>query len=100
MSTGTDLSVQDGLSETKVSRKESSRAIDLFRYDYEELSDPGDLNISSTVTLSVEMFHSGDEVRMWAIESTISDKENVGQLIESAVDIIMAQLRKGRLVGR
>ena len=100
MSTGTDLSVQDGSSETKVSRKETSRAIDLFRYDYEELSDPGDLNISSTVTLSVEMFHSGDEVRMWAIESTISDKENVGQLIESAVDIIMAQLRKGRLVGR
>ena len=94
------LSVQDGSSETKVSRKEASRAIDLFRYDYEELSNPGDLIISNTVVLSVEMFHAADEVRMWAIESTISDMENVGQLIETAVDIIMAQLRKGRLIGR
>lgn len=100
ISQATELSLQDGSSQTKVSRKEASRAIDLFRYDYEELSDPGDLVISSTVVLSVEMFHGGDEARMWAIESTISDMDNVGQLIEKAVDIIMAQLRKGRLIGR
>lgn len=100
ISQATDMSLQDGSSQTKVSRKEASRAIDLFRYDYEELSDPGDLVISSTVMLSVEMFHGGDEARMWAIESTISDMENVGQLIERAADIIMSQLRKGRLIGR
>lgn len=100
ISQATDMSLQDGTSETKVSRKEASRAIDLFRYDYEELSDPGDLVISSTVILSVEMFHAADEARMWAIESTISDMENVGQLIDRAADIIMSQLRKGRLIGR
>ena len=100
ISQATDLSVQDGSSETKVSRKEASRAIDLFRYDYEELSDPDDLIISGTVVLSVEMFHAADETRMWAIESTISDMENVGQLIESAADTIMGQLKKDRLIGR
>ncbi len=96
----TDVSVQDGSSETKVSRKKASRAIDLFRYDYEELTEPGEINISSTVTLSAEMFSGADETRMWAIESTISDKENVGQIIESAADTIMGQLKKDRLIGK
>ncbi len=100
ISQATDLSVQDGSSGTKVSRKEANRAIDLFRYDYEELTEPDDLIISSTVVLSVEMFHAADETRMWAIESTISDMENVGQLIESAADTIMGQLKKDRLIGR
>ncbi len=100
ISQAADLSAQGGSSRTKVSRQAASRAIDLFLYDYEELSDPGDLNISSTVVLSVEMFHAADETRMWAIESTISDIENISQLIESAADTIMGQLKKDRLIGR
>ncbi len=100
VSQATDMSVQDGSSETKVSRKEAGRAVDLFRYDYEELTEPRDLIISSSVVLSVEMFHVADETRMWAIESTIADVENIGQLIESAADTIMAQLKKDKLIGR
>jgi hypothetical protein len=37
---------------------------------------------------------------MWPIESTIADKENVGQIIESAANTIMAQPGKDRLIGR
>lgn len=94
------ISVDGGTSETKVSRKEAGRAIDLFRYDYVELTEPGLINILSTVTLSAEMFSGPDETRMWAIESTIADKENIGQIIESAADTIMGQLKKDKLIGR
>ena len=95
-----DISVEASKSETKVSRKEAGRAVDLFRYDYDELTQPGVINILSTVTISAEMFSGPDETRMWSIESTINDKENVGQLIEAAADTIMAQLKKDRLIGR
>jgi hypothetical protein len=60
---------------------------------------PGEINISSTVTISAEMFSGPDETRMWAIESTISDKENVGQIIEAAAETIMGQLISDDLVG-
>jgi hypothetical protein len=93
-------SVEGATTDTKVSRMEADRVIDLFRYDYEQMADPGDINILSTVTLSAEMFSGPDETRMWAIESTISDKENVGQIIEAAADTIMGQLKKDRLVGK
>ncbi len=95
-----DISVEAGTSETKVSRKEAARAVDLFRYDYDELTEPGVINILSTVTISAEMFSGPDETRMWVIESTITDNENVGQIIERAADTIMAQLKKDRLIGR
>ncbi len=77
---------------------EADRVIDLFRYDYEEMADPGDMIISSTVTLSAEMFSGPDETRMWAIESTITDKVNVAQIIEAAADTIMGQLKEDGLI--
>ena len=100
ISQAADISVDGATSETKVSRKEAGRAVDLFRYDYVELTEPGVISILSTVTISAEMFSGPDETRMWAIESTISDKEYVGQIIETAADTIMAQLKKDRLIGR
>jgi hypothetical protein len=99
LSQSSNVSVEGGKTDTKVSRMETDRVIDLFRYDYEELADPGDMIISSTVTLSAEMFSGPDETRMWAIESTISDMENVGQIIEAAADTIMGQLKEDRLIG-
>jgi hypothetical protein len=95
-----NVSMEGGSSDTKVSRKSADRAIDLFRYDYEELTEPGVINISSTVTLFAEMFSGPDETRMWAIESTIANKQNVGQIIEAAADTIMGQLQKDNLIGR
>ena len=99
LSQSSSVSVEAGKTDTKVSRMEADRVIDLFRYDYEQMAEPGDINISSTVTLSAEMFSGPDETRMWAIESTISDKENVGQIIEAAADTIIGQLKEDRLVG-
>lgn len=95
-----EVSVEGESSETKITRKPADRAIDLFRYDYDELTDPGDLTISTSVILSAEMFHAADEKRIWAIESTISDQDNIGQLIEVAADTIMYQLRWDDLIGR
>jgi hypothetical protein len=96
----TSVAMGGDSSQTKVSRKSAGRAIDLFRYDYDELIEPGTFNVSSTVTLSAEMFSGPDETRMWAIESMISDKETIGQIIESAADTIMGQLKKDQLIGR
>jgi hypothetical protein len=93
-----DVSIQGGPEGTKASRRQD-RAIDLFRYNYETLTNPSVINVRSTVTLSAEMFSSADERRMWAIESTIADKENVGQIIEAAADTILGQLKKDNLIG-
>ncbi len=82
------------------SQRQASRAIDLLRYDYDELNIPTDIVLSGSIMLSAELFHTADEKRMWAIESPISDMQSVGQLLESAADTILYQLRKDRLIAR
>lgn len=98
-SQASDVTVKRGASTAKVSRK-NGRPVDLFRYDYEVLNNPETINVATTVVLSTELFAASDEKRIWAIESTISDKENVTYLIEDAIDMVVDALRKDRLLGR
>lgn len=94
-----DVTVKRGASTATASRM-NERPADFFRYDYEVLNNPDTINVESTVVLSTELFAANDEKRIWAIESSISDKENVAYLIEDAVDMIVGELSKDRLIGR
>ena len=44
------------------------------------------------------MLVAADETGMWVIESTMANKENTGQIIESAADTITDQLKKENLI--
>jgi hypothetical protein len=88
-----------GASTATATRKDDG-VVDLFRYDYEVLSNPSTINIAHTVVLSTELYSAADEKRIWAIETTISAKENVSLLIDDAVVQIVGQLRKDQMIGR
>ena len=94
-----DVTVKRGASTTTPSRM-NERQADFFRYEYEILNNPDTINVESTVVLSTEFFAANDQKRIWAIDSTISDQENVAYLIEDAVDMIIGELSKDRLIGR
>ena len=46
------------------------------------------------------MLVAADETGMWVIESTMANKENTGQIIESAAHTIMDRLTKEKLIDR
>jgi len=94
-----DVTVKRGASTASASRM-NERPADFFRYEYEVLNNPDTINVESTVVLSTEFFAANDQKRIWAVDSTISDKENVAYLIEDAVDMIIGELGKDRLIGR
>ena len=98
LSQESNVTVKRGASTASASRLDD-RPIDLFRYDYEVLNNPDTINVESTVVLGTEFFHAGDEKRIWAVESTITDKENVAYLIEDAVDMIVRELDRQGLIG-
>ena len=94
-----DVTVKRGASTASASRM-NERPANFFRYEYEVLNNPDSINVESTVVLSTEFFAANDQKRIWAVDSTISDKENVTYLIEGAVDMIIEELSKDRLIGR
>lgn len=88
-----------GASTAKATRKDNG-PVDLFRYDYEVLNNPSTINVESTVVLLTEFYSAADEKRIYAIETTMTDKENVSLLIDETVNAIVAKLQKDQMVAR
>ena len=93
-----EVSVRSGTKETKVSRREDG-AVDYFRYDYEVLNNPNEINVATTVTLISDFFDGSDAKRIWSAESTVGDKEHVNYLVEDAADMIANRLIRDGIVG-
>lgn len=94
-----DAVLRSGSTGGKAIRKDG-RPINLFRYEYEELNEPMILDIDLSVTLATELFETADKAMIWGIESTISDKDMIEDLIDEAVDTIVRRLKGDRLIGQ
>jgi len=94
----TAATVREGSTDLKATRRDGG-AINLFRYDYEELNEPPTLDLNLSVTISTELFAADNSARIWAIESDISGKDGIDNLVSEAVETISRQLSKAGLVG-
>jgi hypothetical protein len=91
------ISVKAGAEETKVVRR-NDRAVDFFRYDYEVLNKPHQINMETEVVLVTDFFETSDARRIWSAESTVSDKENITYLIEDTAKMIATKISQDGLV--
>jgi hypothetical protein len=94
-----DIAAQSktGSAATKSIRK-SEGAMQLFRYDYEELNEPAILSVGVSVKLSSEVFDTDTGDLVWAIESNISKKDMTDRIVDEAVTIIVRRLQKDSLI--
>ena len=92
-----EISIKSGAEETKVVRRDE-RAVDFFRYDYEVLNKPHQINMETEVLLVTDFFEAGGARRIWSAESTVSDKENITYLIEDTAKMIAARLHRDGLI--
>lgn len=97
VSQAADVSVEDTTTSTTASTI-GGNAVNLFRYDYEELSEPGRLNLELTVILASELFSAAEEKMIWAIETSYSNAPNVGALIDVTAEKIVGELGGDGLV--
>jgi len=89
--------VKQGSVATKVVRKDG-RPLDLFRYDYEELNEPLIMKVDLSVIITTELYAAESRQKVWMIESTLSNKESLGDLIHDATDEIVRGLKKDKLI--
>lgn len=95
----TNIDVEGGSTDTKASTR-GGGPINFFRYDYEEISEPESINLTTTVVLASELFSAADEKMIWSIEVENSDASNAGILIDNVAATIVGRLAKDRLIGR
>ena len=93
----TDAQVKSGGAATKTVRKDDG-ALKLFRYDYQELNEPATLNINVSITILSELYETRNGDNVWALETQISKKEMVSEVVDDAVAKILRRLQKDRLI--
>ena len=99
-SSQSEVTEKRGASTAQAARKDADNLVNLFRYDYEVLNNPSTINVASTVVLLTEVFSAAEEKRVFAMETTVSDKENISFLVDEAVSNIVSHMQKNGTVGR
>ena len=92
-----EVSVKTGSTGAKVSRREGN-ALDLFRYDYEILNEPHQVNLEMTLRLVTDFFDAADQKLIWTAESIANDKQNINYQLGETARKIAARLDNDGLV--
>lgn len=92
------VDVSEGSSGAKASTI-GGRPINFFRYNYEELNEPDNLDFSMSVTLVTEVFTASEEKLILSFETSTSQVENIGALINATAQSVVRRLAAEGLVG-
>jgi hypothetical protein len=98
LDTDADVNVKGAVTGTKVTRKEG-RAVDLFRYDYEEIDEPLSLSIDTKITFSTDLYSAESESVVWSGRAKSRRVDNVGELIDDTAEAVIRQLRRSGRIG-
>ena len=72
--------------------------VDLFRFDYDELNQPDNIDVSNAIELMTELYSASDQKRIWAIRSTSAGSDSTEEFIDVHASKIVAQLQKDALI--
>jgi hypothetical protein len=99
LDTDADVNVKSAVTGTKVTRKEG-RAMDLFRYDYEEIDEPLSLSIDTKISFSIQLYSAESESLVWSGKAKSRRVDNVGELIDDTASTVVKQLGRTGFLNR
>jgi len=73
--------------------------VNLFRYDYTDYTNPGSIDLQTTVTLASELYSATSEEIIWSMEQTSKGEISVGVLIDKTAAVVVNRLQRDDLIG-
>lgn len=92
------IDVQQDSAAAKVSRK-TDQPVDFFRYDYEELDEPGEISMLAKAILNSDLHRAGDGEIVWSFSWSNKKAENVGLLVDEASAAVVRKLDRDKMLG-
>ena len=74
--------------------------LNLFRYDYQELNEPGSIDLNLNVRLSTELFAAEEGAMVWGIQLESESAENIGVLIDDVSNRIIDAVERAGYLAR
>lgn len=97
ISSQTNITTTSGQTTVDPNRK-SDRAVNLFRYDYEENTDPNYDNLSASAVVTTELYAVSSESKVWEAQSDLTERDSVALLVDDAVSLLMGALKRDKLL--
>lgn len=79
-------------------RRKTDKAIDIFRYDYDEYEEPAYIVVKNTVSLTTDLYETSDGKLLYSVDTTTYEKESGLDVIDEVAAAISKQLRKDNLI--
>ncbi|MGI9201661.1 MAG: hypothetical protein ACR2QL_11415 [Woeseiaceae bacterium] len=77
----------------------SNILVDFFRYDYEEMDEPGAMNLLSEAQLDTDLYRASDSETVWNYSWSSTSADNIGALIDQSSRDIIKRLDRDKLIG-
>lgn len=91
--------IKSGSAAAKTTRRDD-RPIDFFRYDYEELDEPGTLEARTDARLTAELYRATDENLIWSMEVSSKGADNIGEIIDDVAEKVVNRLRRDQQIAK
>ncbi len=92
------VDVAEDTAGSKVVRKQGQQPADFFRYDYEELDEPGEISILAAATLDTDLHRADGGEILWSFHWTSKGAENVGILIDESSTALVRRLDRDKFI--
>ncbi len=93
------VAVGQGTSTAKASTIGGS-PLNLFRYDYQELNEPGDIDLNVDARISTELFAAEEGSMIWGIQVESQGADNIGVLIDDVSNRIVDAVERAGYLAR
>ena len=97
-SSQSSVDVKQDSAATKVVRR-NDRPVDFFRYDYEELDEPGEISVLAEAILDTDLHSADDSSIVWTYSWSSKGAKNAGLLIDEASAALVRRLERDKLLG-
>lgn len=94
-----EFEVKSGTAVTKITRRDG-KPLDFFRYDYEELREPGAIEVRTDANLAIELYRAIDESLVWTMEISKKGVDNVGKLIDDVAEDVVRRLHRDKRIAK
>lgn len=74
------------------------RLVNLFRSKYTDYSEPGSLDLKTSVTFAIELYRAGNEEIVWSMDHSSKGETNLGLLIDETAATIVKRLDRANLI--
>ena len=74
------------------------RIVNLFRYDYTDYSNPGRIDLTTSISFAIELYDAATEEIIWSMESSSRGEKNLGLLIDKTAETIAKRVSREKFI--